>query len=54
MNEILKDMLNFLIFEQGITAPKYKDIRSRIPTIMEQDPEITSQKAPVEQDPEIT
>ena len=33
-------MLKWLIFVQGLTAPKDKDIRSR----MEQDPEIRYQK----------
>jgi len=44
INEISKDMFKCLIFVQGLTAPKDKDIRSRILTIMEQDPEITLQK----------
>ena len=31
---------------KGLTAPKDKDIRSQILTIMEQDPEITGEKVP--------
>ena len=38
-------MFKCLIFVQGLTAVKNKDIRSRILTMMEQDPEITQQKA---------
>ena len=45
INEIAKDMLfKCLIFIQGLTASKDKDICSRILTIIEQDPEITLQK----------
>ena len=44
MNEISKDMFECLIFVQGLTVPKVKDIRPRISKIMKQDPEITSQK----------
>ena len=43
INEISKNMFKCLIFVQGLTAPKDKDIRSRISTIIEQDPEITLQ-----------
>ena len=37
-----------LNFVQGLTAPKDKDIRSRILTIMEKDPEITLQNVTTE------
>ena len=37
-------MFKCLIFVQGLTTPKDKEIRSRILTIMEQDPNITLQK----------
>ena len=48
INEISKDIFKYLIFVQGLTAPKDKDICSRILTIMERDPEITLQKVIVE------
>ena len=38
------DMFRCLIFVQGLTAAKDKDIRSRILTIMEQDSEIMLQQ----------
>ena len=44
MNKISKDMFEFLIFVQGLTTPKDKDIHSRILIIVEQDLEITLQK----------
>ena len=44
INEISKDMFKGLIFVQRLIAPKDKEIRSRILTIMEQDPETTLQK----------
>ena len=37
-------MFKCLILVQGLMAPKDKDTRSEILTIMEQDPEITLQK----------
>lgn len=44
LNEISADQFKCLIFVQGLTAPRDKDIRSRILTIMEADPNITLQK----------
>ena len=44
LNEISADVFKCLIFVQGLTAPRDKDIRSRILTIMESDPGITLQK----------
>ena len=44
VDEITKDQFKSLIFVLGLTAPKDKDIRSRILTIMEQDPNITLQR----------
>ena len=36
LKELLSNMFNCLVFVQGLTAPKDKEIRSRILTIMEQ------------------
>ena len=44
LNEISADLFKCLIFVQGLTTPRDKDIRSRILTIMESDPNITLQK----------
>ena len=44
LSEISADLFKCLIFVQGLTAPRDKDIRSRILTIMESDPNITLQK----------
>ena len=44
LGDLSIDMFNCLILVQGFTGAKDKDIRSRIMTIMEQDPEIMQQK----------
>ena len=44
INEIPKDIFKYLIFVQGLTVAKDKDIHSKILTIKEQDQEITLQK----------
>ena len=43
LKELSCDMFKCLIFVQGLTAPNDKEIRSRILTIMEQDPNIALQ-----------
>lgn len=44
LKDLKEDMFKSLIFVQGLTASKDKDIRSRILSIMNQDTEITLQK----------
>ena len=44
LKELSGDIFKCLILVQGLTAPKDKEIRSRILTIMEQDPNIALQK----------
>lgn len=44
IKEIKEDMFKYLIFVQGLTATKDKEICSRILAIMEQDTEVTLQK----------
>ena len=44
LSELSPDLFKCFIFLQGLTAPKDKNIRSRILTIMESDPNITLQK----------
>ena len=45
LKELSSDMYKCLIFVQGLIAPKDKEIRLRILTIMEQDPNIALQKS---------
>ena len=44
LGDLSIDMFKCLIFVQGLTALKDKDIRSKILTMVEQDPEIMLQK----------
>lgn len=44
LEEISKDVFKCLIFLQGLTDPKYKEIRSRILIMVEQDSNITLQR----------
>lgn len=44
LKDLSVDMFKCYIFVQGLTAPKDKDLRSRILSIMEQDPEMNLQK----------
>ena len=44
LNEISTDLFKCLIFVQGLTAPRDKEVRSSVLAIMESDPQITLQK----------
>ena len=44
LKDLSVDMFKCYIFVQGLTAPRDKDLRSRILSIMEQDPEMNLQK----------
>ena len=44
LSELTSDMFKCLIFVQGITAPKDSEIRSRLLSKLEQDPQLTVQK----------